>query len=96
MTRAEALLRTVAGQFPTFARKLGIRLLRKPLPAAAPDHFHYCTACDRQWSHSGASWSCTRPWASGCPRCRPNGVKPSGAVQPARPEGLRRREGERK
>jgi len=63
MTRVAALLRSVAGQFPTVA---GI-LRRKPV--AAGPHSHYCTACDRQWRHLGAGWSCTLHWASECPTC---------------------------
>jgi len=66
MTRVAALLRTVAGQFPTVA---GI-LRRKSVAAGPPGHFHYCTACDRQWRHLGAGWSCTLHWVSACPTCR--------------------------
>ena len=75
MTRAEALLRSVAGQFPTIAGILGVRLLRKPLAAMSPGHPHYCVACDRQWRHLGAGWSCTLHWASACPMCRPHRVE---------------------
>jgi len=73
MTRVAALLRSVAGQFPTFAEMLRVGGLRKPLAAVRlPGHFHYCAACDRQWPHPGASWSCTLHWASACPTCRPH------------------------
>jgi hypothetical protein len=71
MTRVEALLRSVAGQFPTVAAILGVCLLREPLATVPPGHLHYCTACDRQWRHPGVGWSCTLHWASACPTCRP-------------------------
>jgi hypothetical protein len=72
MTRAEALLRTLAEQFPTVAGILGISLIRKPGAAVRlPGHLHYCAACDRQWRHRGAGWSCTLHWASACPKCPP-------------------------
>jgi hypothetical protein len=70
MTRAAALLRTVAGQFPTVAS-----LFRKPVATGRPGHFHYCTACDGQWRHLGAGWNCTLHWAWACPTCRPHRVE---------------------
>jgi len=76
MTRVAALLRSVAGQFPTVAGILGVSPLRKPLAAVRlPGHLHYCAACDRQWPHPGASWSCTLHWASACPTCPPHPVE---------------------
>lgn len=39
-----------------------------PLPRG-PHHMHYCTRCDRQWEHAGASHQCTRSWAMSCPEC---------------------------
>jgi hypothetical protein len=39
-----------------------------PLPRG-PHHLHYCTRCDQQWEHAGASHECTRSWAAPCPAC---------------------------
>jgi len=75
MTRARALLRTLAGQFPTVAGILGVGLPRKPGTMVQRGHFHYCAACDGQWQHVGAGWSCTLHWASACPTCRPHRVE---------------------
>jgi len=75
VTRAAALLRTLAGQFPTVAGILGVGLSRKPGITVQSGHFHYCNACDRQWRHLGAGWSCTLHWASACPMCRPHRVE---------------------
>ncbi len=49
-------------------RQTGPPPVSLPLPRG-PHHMHYCTRCDRQWEHSGASHECTRSWAAPCPAC---------------------------
>jgi hypothetical protein len=49
-------------------RRRSSQAVTLPLPRG-PHHLHYCTQCDRQWEHLGASHECTRAWAASCPVC---------------------------
>ena len=62
-----ALFVLVKSRWPGLLRA-GSDPVTLPLPRG-PHHMHYCTRCDRQWEHAGASHECTQSWAMSCPAC---------------------------